>query len=47
MTNETVEQMIALLKTPELCDLRRLADEHPLPWAEFVKLKEPAGITQG
>lgn len=46
MTSEIVDQMIALLKDPTFCNLRRLVDEHPLPWAEFCNVVTPAGITQ-
>lgn len=46
LTNEVVRRMVALLKDPQFCTLRTLADEHPLPWAEFCRMRMPAGITQ-
>lgn len=46
MSNKTVQHMITLLKDPLFCNLRRLADEHPLPWSEFSKLQVPEITTR-
>lgn len=44
-SNQTIEEMITLLKDPLFCNLRRLSNEHPLPWTEFCKIQTPAGLT--
>lgn len=40
------ERLIALLKDPALANLRRLADEHPLPRAEFDAMIMPESLTR-
>lgn len=44
LSDESVEQMISLLKDPAFCELRGLVNAHPLPWSEFRTLRMPDGI---
>ena len=46
VSDETLQRMITLLRDPLFCSLRRLVDEHPLPWSEASKMQTPDSLTQ-
>ncbi|MGV8083028.1 MAG: hypothetical protein AB2L09_05275 [Coriobacteriia bacterium] len=45
MANECFEWALGLLKDPRFMEMRKRADDRPLPWDEFMKMAPPSGVS--